>query len=941
VQPRRARLAAAAVVILASGLLGAVCQPGPLNDRPGIGTQLFLGPKSNPVALSGDGALVYALNSPAGTLSVLDAHPPFAVRATIAVGTEPVGLAVRPKVDPGDPQEDELVFVANHVSDSISVVSRAALAVVDVIQTLDANGVSTSDEPTGIAFAGPHRAFVTLDLRNEVLELAEVSPGRFVPGARVLVNAQGPRAIAAAGGRLFVASAESGNQTEFPSCGRNQPASFRRGDPVDEGCVFPMTNGRAVRFATQPNMGGEVIRDTHIPDRDLFVYDLANLAAPPQIVTGVGTLLHGVAVSGSRVFVTNIDARNDRDGLVALGNRMFENRLSFVDCAPACGAVTKIDLEANAFGAPVPVPYGVAASGDGATLVVTAASSDGSTGVPTDPGLAIPGLVTVSATGAVLGRVATGALPDGVALRSDAAGAAETAYVLNSGDATLSVVDVSDPAAPAVVATVPVGVDPGRPEVKRGRVLFSAARASTSGTFACASCHPQGHVDQLLWTINTLEGPVDVPGCQQDTVNCPEPRNTMPVRGLRDTLPLHWVGSLADPLPEVFLPEDEGAPDCDLAVDGEIGCIRHLVDASLAGVMCAQPGCPTGPAGVPGALTGAERDDVAAFLAAVSYPPPPARRPDDALSNGALDGAMDFLVNSSGALLGTSCASPDQGCHAMPLGVATNSSVVGRFDAPTMRGIADRFVLFSNGVFGSEEFLTSEGFGPAAAGFTERASFFATFPGIFSFTYGVPPDDIWTFLNEQTIGLPGIVGRQVVLSPANAGDAQIEARLAQIEGFAADGRITAVARIGASEWRFAQGGWTPPRGRAITRAELRTTGALLGLPVVVVADLPETLSAGGPARQPLVWLPDAGPGNSIPNIPLLSGGSGSFRAFAAYVAPGARVLVDGRLCASCSVAPWDADEIQVQLAAQPLGLRMVQILNPEGFASNEIPVHSN
>ena len=91
----------------------------------------------------------------------------------------------------------------------------------------------------------------------------------------------------------------------------------------------------------------------------------------------------------------------------------------------------------------------------------------------------------------------------------------------------------------------------------------------------------------------------------------------MPIRGLRDTLPLHWMGSLADPFQNVEgqlpQPEDEGAPDCDLAVDGEVGCTRHLVDASLCGVMCdpapgggcsrrARPAC-RAPSATPSATT--------------------------------------------------------------------------------------------------------------------------------------------------------------------------------------------------------------------------------------------------------------------------------------------------------------------------------------------------
>ena len=364
------RHATVLALLLTASVLVAGRRP-PVNDVPGSGSQLFLGPQANPVALSGDGAVVYAVNSSGGTLTMLSSTAPYTKLAEVRVGLEPVGVAVRPKLNPADPNEDELVLVANHISDSIAVVSRTQKAVVDVIQVLDANGVSTTDEPVGIAFDGPNRAFVTLDSRNEVLQLTMGGNGRFQPGTRATLTGQGPRALAVANGRLFVAVEESGNRTEFPSCGASDPQNFVRGDPVDEGCLFPMNGATLIQFATSPNVGGEVIRDSDIPDRDLFVYDVNNLTAPVQVLSGVGTLLHGVATSGSRVYVTHTEARNDRDGLLALGNRMFENRLAFVDCGPSCGAVTTVDLDANPFGVPVANPYGVAASGDGATLVVT------------------------------------------------------------------------------------------------------------------------------------------------------------------------------------------------------------------------------------------------------------------------------------------------------------------------------------------------------------------------------------------------------------------------------------------------------------------------------------------------------------------------------------------------------------------------------------------
>jgi hypothetical protein len=442
--------------------------------------------------------------------------------------------------------------------------------------------------------------------------------------------------------------------------------------------------------------------------------------------------------------------------------------------------------------------------------------------------------------------------------------------------------------------------------------------------------------------INTLEGPADVPGCDPGGDNCPEPRSTMPVRGLRDTIPLHWVGTLADPIPGVFLAEDDGAPDCNLATDGEIGCIRHLVDGAMAGVMCAQPSCPTGPTGDPGALTSAERDDLAAFLAAVSYPPSPARRPTDALSTTARNGVGDFFIDRGGAFTNPrTCADVNGGCHALPLGVATNSPLVGRFDAPTMRGIQDRFLLFSNGLFGSEEFLASAGQSVATTGFTEFRVLAATFPGLFTLAYNIQVNNTWAFVNEQSIGLPAIAGRQLVLSPDNAGNAAVEARAAQIEGFATEGRITAVARVGRKEYRWTGGLWTPPHGAGVTRAALRAVGVADGKHVILTADLPEKLQAGGSARQPLLWVADNAQGPALPR--LRAGTNASFTAFAAYIEPGAKVLVNGTLCTNCA-ATYNAGAGTVQVVVAPVpsptGTYVVQVMNPEGFASNELPLVS-
>ena len=902
---------------------------------PESGSMLFLSPQSNPIALSGDGSVLYVANTTSGTLSMLDVSGPGEPQllAEVHVGLDPVGVAVRPKLDTADATEDELVLVANHVSDSVSVVSRERAAVVQTVQVRGPDGVSRSNEPTGVAFASRDRAFVTLDDPNQVLVLDFDAAGRVsVNPNRLEITAQGPRAITAANGLVYVAAFESGNQTEFPTCAAIiDSRGLDESDPDDEGCEFDVqVDGN--RFVFDPNLGGRIIRDRDQPDRDLFVYDAETLALV-EVVETLGTLHYGIASNGSDVFLATTEARNQLDGLDALGNHMFENRLVALDCAGGCAAgASLVDLD-DAAGEPVPTPYGIAVSSDGDDLVITASGSDG--------GGVTPGLFVVSADGVVRGSAPVGAIPSGVALRSALDGSAETAFVLNTADSSVSVVDVTDPAAPAVLHTLEVGADPTPDEIRRGRIAFASASASTGGTFSCESCHPQGHTDQLQWTINTVQGPNDGVGISGEK---PEPRTTMPVRGLRGTLPLHWDGTLGDPLPGVFLPGDSEG-DCDIAADGPLSCFRHLVDSSLKGVMCEQP-CNDG-----GALDDADRDAMAAFLRVLPYPPSPLRAPDDVPSTEALQGQIDFFTNEDGQ--GTqsilTCGSAGAGCHALPLSVGTNSGFVGAFDAPTIRGMWDRFLLFSNGMFQAEEamaflaVLNSQPVWDPAVGHTERGSLLATFPDSpaavasgagFLSIYGVRGEDIWQMINELSVGFSGALGEQVEVTPATASDADVVGAMDRIEAFAAEGRVVAVARSGdLGEFRV-----DPVDGRW-RQGETLVSGAALRQQVVdhgsavltVTAEHAPGVAVG--VDQPLLW-------GSIPEPQ--AGAESSFLLFSESVDPDAHVLVDGVRCAACSFVQLDAEDptrTVVTLSPAPApGPHVLQLHNPAGLASNEVPL---
>ncbi|MGB5812677.1 MAG: beta-propeller fold lactonase family protein, partial [Polyangiales bacterium] len=520
---------------------------GAAADHEPVGEQTFASPQVNPIAIAPNNKHVYVANTTSGTVDVIETASNTVI-ATVSVGMDPVSVAVRP-----DSRE---VWVANHVSDSVSIIdtnpsSLTLHEVIDTVQSMDGDLITTFDEPAGIAFASNDKAYVALSSRNEIAVI-DVDDRRVI--GRLEITAQDPRAIAVAGGLLYVAAFESMNQTELSSCPLYQiPFIGSSGNPPD--CTLGIL--QLFRFITDPNLprvDKNIVIDVRTPDRDLFVFDTEDDSLV-DIVDGVGTLLYGVAADPTgRAYVTNTDARNAINGaegglLADLGNRMFDNRITTVDCSTSgCGApvIASVDGATSNPTDALATPYGIAVSKDRSTLVVTAAAASR--------------LFTVNAaSGAVLGALDLGAgqeagrqIPRGIALRSRTDGAPRFAYVLNTLENSVAVVNVRRPDRPRLITKIAVGADPTDDTIRRGRIEFNNAFASDSGSFACASCHPDGNTDQILWRIG---GACEFGECSGND----EPRLTMPIRGLRNTVPLHWDGILGDPI---------GGPNGAVGLDG-------------------------------------------------------------------------------------------------------------------------------------------------------------------------------------------------------------------------------------------------------------------------------------------------------------------------------------------------------------------------------------
>ena len=258
------------------------------------------------------------------------------------------------------------------------------------------------------------------------------------------------------------------------------------------------------------------------------------------------------------------------------------------------------------------------------------------------------------------------------------------------GSTTLSrtrfpVVDVSDPADPQIGGFVRLD-DPTHKQVKLGRTWFNDADASTTGTFSCASCHPDGHTDQLLWVLKT---PV-VSGGNQIM-----PRSTMPIRGLRDTEPYHWDGVPGDPYGGNNSANIHGSSPPNSDVDDPASSTRHLIDGGLATTMHLDGDKTINDEGKAGKLSAAERDDMALFLLSVPYPPAQRRAFDNVLSEEAEQGFKLFHIEGD---LDPSKPRPNVcgNCHRMPFLVSTNTPGTG-MDAPTWRGAYDRFLILPQG----------------------------------------------------------------------------------------------------------------------------------------------------------------------------------------------------------------------------------------------------
>ncbi len=486
------------------------------------GTVNFESPHVHPLDLTPDGQTLLAVNTAAHRLEVFDVNPlGVSQRLSTPVGLEPVSVRAL---------NDEVAWVVNQVSDSISVVDLTNGAVTHTL--------STGNEPADVVFSTiTNRAFVSIADSNEieVYSLGDLSASP----QRIDAGFEEPRALAisADGMTLFAASFYSGSDTTVlsgrpgpitsgaqvgtedvvsradspwsganpvPNQGNQFSPALTAGNPgfsslivqsQSDGRWLDDNGGDWQRFlqGAQASTSGRDV-DWRLPDRDVVVIATDTLDVA-HYQTGVMTMLMSLDINpiSGEVLVVGTDADN---------HRRFEPQLNgvfarveyarFISGEPSRSFDLNPHIDYSSSASPdalrvqsVGDPRALKWHPDGSQFYVAGMGSNN--------------LVSLSADGQRTGRITVGEGPTGLALNAES----NRGYTLNRFDGTITEFSLE----PFALRSTTAFLDPTPDLVKAGRPhLYNTHTGSGHGHLACATCHVDARTDRLVWDLGRPDG---------------------------------------------------------------------------------------------------------------------------------------------------------------------------------------------------------------------------------------------------------------------------------------------------------------------------------------------------------------------------------------------------------------------------------------------------
>lgn len=495
--------------------------------------QNYESPLVQPISLSADGVRMFATHTADHRLCVYSiANPNVPVLLQeIPVGLEPVAVKAR---------NDDEVWVVNHLSDTVSIVSLAAGRVIETLRV--------KDEPSDIVFAGG-KAFITAAASDQVYVFDAVTRA---PLGTVAVFGKDPRnlAVNAAGTKVYAVVQRSGNGTTVVP---NLPQQA----PTNTSLAAAPFGGRIV-LATDPAYAAQI--PYTLPDNDVAEIDVAGLSVS-RYFRSVGTTNTCIAVNTvtGDLFVANTEARNLVHFEPVLRGHAIDSRITKITTG-VTPLVTPFDLNQGinynllpnnaALTTALSEPYGVAIDAALGQVFVAAQGTD-RIGVLDQAGVVLARIEVGGTPGAIVNTLQKRG-PRGLALNT----ATSRLYVFNKLSSTISVINTI---ANVVVNEVPVGsFDPTPIAIRDGRKFLCDAKLSGNGTMSCASCHIDGDLDGLAWDLGDPAGSMTVA-----PPNTLSPFNllnftftqfhpmkgsmtTQTFKGLSGIAPLHWRADRAN-----------------------------------------------------------------------------------------------------------------------------------------------------------------------------------------------------------------------------------------------------------------------------------------------------------------------------------------------------------------------------------------------------------
>ncbi|MFT3856872.1 MAG: hypothetical protein QM742_05030 [Aquabacterium sp.] len=790
-------------ILITGGLLQATHalaaeMPGGVDSRPPTMGRFttFESGQVRPLAVSADGKRLYAVNTPDNRVEVFDitGFKPRQIES-IPVGLEPVAVALAP---------DGKLWVVNHLSDSISIVDLS-LKPARIVKTL-----LVGDEPRDIVFAGPGNrwAFITAAHRGQntgfdpqlttpgvgradVWVFEATAPGEGLTGKPLTVlNMFGDtlRSLArnASGDRVYAAVFNSGNRTTVladevidgapldkapPGASDDGVAPPRTGLIVQKNAQGDWVDSGDPKTGTQPKKWNDRVR-LDLPDYDVFTIDTSG--DKPTVIgktSGVGTTLFNMAVNpaSGKLYVSNQEALN-LNRFEGPGTRSSTVRGHFVESRITVVARDKVQPHhlnkhirsyASELGTPaeaaaaLATPLGMAVTPDGRQLYLAAMGSDKLARFST------AALEADAFTPSASDHVKlTGGGPTSVVLDAPR----RRAFVLTRFDNGISVVHTGLFAEIAHVRMF----NPEPSEVVQGRrFLYDARLTSSRGDSSCAGCHVFGDMDHLSWDLGNPDGRV-VSNPNAFSPNSPVgtgtfhpmkgPMSTQSLRGMTGNGPLHWRGDRTgqfNRLPGETL-EERAFKDFNVAFPDLLGRASALSDAQM--------------------------QQFTRFAMNLTYPPNPIARLDNALTPDQAAG-LQVYNNVQSTQLG-SCNS----CHTLDIannrfgtsGLMTieGPTIPEDFKVPHLRNLYQKVGMFGT----NAKRATTTDMGPQIRGFGFDRS------GIMGSVSEFLRNVVFTLTDEErrhveltVLAMPSelnpIVGQQVTVTPANAQDGEVQARV--------------------------------------------------------------------------------------------------------------------------------------------------------------------